>query len=352
MGTGKIPGEHERMLACARLALGKMQVLGQSCDPRSYAAWFTYATNANPSQNAAVDQKIFLDGSISPDELEKVYGYAPASVIVEGAGNVAEGMADHAGHVMAMIEAAIEANTAFREDLKKAAHQLATGGDRQKLRTAVAHLVRASKALETRNEQLVTHLRAARQQIARLHEQAESIRMGELADRLTSLADRKAFEGKLAGCVATAELTRDSLCLLVFDVDHLDKINHAYGHMAGDHVLRVIAHALKQHTQANAFVARIGCDEFAVILPDTTLRTAFAAAEHIRCRVMATHLVKRSTGESIGSVTLSGGIARHLPGESPWTLMRRADACLEAAKRHGRNRSICDTEGVETRTRS
>ena len=61
---------------------------------------------------------------------------------------------------------------------------------------------------------------------------------------------------------------------------------------------------------------------------------------------MGMQFLKRSTGESMGRVTVSGGIARYRKGETPWALMQRADNCLTAAKRQGRNRVICDNDGL------
>src|SRR5262249_56258276 len=130
------------------------------------------------------------------------------------------------------------------------------------------------------------------------------------------------------------------------DVDHLKKVNNAFGHLAGDEVLRLISHAHKQHVQPNDVAARIGDDEFAVILPAVQLRSALTVADHIRCRVMATHLMKRTPADTIGRLTVSGGIAAYRRGEMPWAFMRRADRCLAAAQRHGSNRAARPTAAL------
>src|SRR5262249_8883750 len=124
--------------------------------------------------------------------------------------------------------------------------------------------------------------------------------------------------------------------------ERVGKIKKKFGQMGGEQVVRVVSHSLKQHVQQNDVAARIGGEEFAVLLPKIPLRAALTVGDHIRCRVMAMQFIKRSTGESMGRVTLSRGIARYRPGQSPWELMRRAHQCLTAAKRHGRNRVICD----------
>jgi diguanylate cyclase len=90
--------------------------------------------------------------------------------------------------------------------------------------------------------------------------------------------------------------------------------------------------------------ARYGGEEFVVALPNTSLQSANTVAEHIRRAVMTKELVKRSTGEKLGRVTLSLGAAVFRVQDTAQTLIDRADKCLYAAKRNGRNRVICETD--------
>jgi diguanylate cyclase len=81
-----------------------------------------------------------------------------------------------------------------------------------------------------------------------------------------------------------------------------------------------------------------------VILPNTALRSAITVADHIRRAVMTKELMKRSTGEHLGRVTISIGVAALQPSDTAAGLIDRADACLYAAKRNGRNRVICEAD--------
>jgi diguanylate cyclase len=127
-------------------------------------------------------------------------------------------------------------------------------------------------------------------------------------------------------------------------IDHFKTFDDTYGHLTGDQVLRLVALSVKQNVKGQDMAARYGGEEFAIILPNTVLRSAVTVAEHIRRAVMSKELMKRSTGEHLGRITISIGVAMLRPGDTAQSLIGRADACLYAAKRAGRNRVICETD--------
>jgi diguanylate cyclase len=102
--------------------------------------------------------------------------------------------------------------------------------------------------------------------------------------------------------------------------------------------------SVKQNVKGQDTAARYGGEEFAVVLPNTVLRSAITVADHIRRAVMTKELMKRSTGEHLGRVTVSIGVATLRKTDTAQNLIERTDACLYAAKRHGRNRVMCETD--------
>ena len=131
---------------------------------------------------------------------------------------------------------------------------------------------------------------------------------------------------------------------MMTDIDHFKRFNDSYGHLTGDQVLRLVAMSVKQNVKGQDVAARYGGEEFAVVLPNTVLRSAITVADHIRRAVMTKELMKRSTGEHLGRVTISIGVAVLKPNDTPATLIERADGCLYAAKRSGRNRVISEAD--------
>jgi diguanylate cyclase len=131
---------------------------------------------------------------------------------------------------------------------------------------------------------------------------------------------------------------------MMIDVDHFKQFNDTWGHLTGDQVLRLVAMSIKGAVRPTDTAARFGGEEFAVILPASSLKSGVLVAERIRQTVMGRELVKRSSGEALGRLTVSIGIASYIRGDTAAMLVERADKCLLEAKRSGRNRCIADGE--------
>src|SRR6202011_5642207 len=136
-------------------------------------------------------------------------------------------------------------------------------------------------------------------------------------------------------------------------VDNFKAFNDKFGHLTGDQVLRLVAMSMEHNVKGRDIAARYGGEEFAIALPQTTLASAIAVADHIRRAVMNKELMKRSSGERLGRVTISIGVALLRPTDTPQSLLERADKCLYAAKHNGRNQVVaeCDLEAKGTVSR-
>jgi diguanylate cyclase len=198
--------------------------------------------------------------------------------------------------------------------------------------------------MEANNKKLEARLSASKQEIEQLQQNLETVRTESLTDPLTTLANRKFFDQELARVIAEAKEKNEPLSLLMTDVDHFKSFNDKYGHVTGDQVLRLVAISVKQNVKGQDIAARYGGEEFAVALPNTALQSAITVADHIRAAIMTKELMKRSSGERLGRVTISIGAAVLRPDDTPQALIERADECLYAAKRHGRNRVICESD--------
>jgi diguanylate cyclase (GGDEF)-like protein len=157
-------------------------------------------------------------------------------------------------------------------------------------------------------------------------------------DALTSLPNRRAFERAWRAEIARHDRYVQPLALILLDLDHFKQINDRWGHDAGDEVLRRVADTLRRAVRDVDLAARLGGEEFVILLPETTFAAASEAAERLRLAVesLQVHWLGQNipVRVSIGVSACPSSVA--LPGE----LLKSADAALYEAKRGGRNRVV------------
>ena len=159
-----------------------------------------------------------------------------------------------------------------------------------------------------------------------LHRLEEAAR----TDQLTGLPNRRAFDERLAGELARVERSRGAISLLVVDLDRFKNLNDTAGHLSGDQALKVVAGVLRSSIRAGDWPARIGGDEFAVVLPGAGEAEATMVAERLRTGVAAAFAT--ATVPLAASV---GGAVRSGPRIDGEELRSDADRALYEAKRHG-----------------
>jgi diguanylate cyclase len=337
--------EHERTMAFANIALGQIRALRQPATPRNYEVWYAYATGYQPSLNQKINETLQQAGTLSEADLSEIYEtYLSPTRLSDRIDTVGNQVMGEIEQVMAMIDAAAGSANSYTESLHDMSEKLGQSKDREGLRAIVESLVQTAKDMEVYNQRLEERLHASKQEIDELQENLEAVRNESLTDPLTQLANRKFFDITLEGAIADAHAKDEPLSLMLTDIDHFKNFNDSFGHLTGDQVLRLVAMAVKHNVKGQDTAARYGGEEFAIILPNTVLRSAITVADHIRRAVMTKELMKRSTGEHLGRVTISIGVATLHKNDSAQTLLERTDTCLYAAKRHGRNRVMCETD--------
>jgi len=178
----------------------------------------------------------------------------------------------------------------------------------------------------------------------------ENNRMMAALDPLTGVANRRSLIAALDRDVARAVRTRESIALMMVDIDHFKHVNDRYGHPVGDQVLCSVVNVLSARVRSQDLVGRYGGEEFMVVLPDTTLagaeqlaRYLCRAVEESRCPVRTSGDAGAGAASAEGqtiAVTVSIGVfgGRLEPGDSWDMLIAAADRALYEAKEKGRNR--------------
>lgn len=192
-----------------------------------------------------------------------------------------------------------------------------------------AVLAEELKVLNTSLEQKVVERTNA------LEEANSRLRELGLRDPLTQLSNRRAFDETIALEIKRAQREQHHLSLAIIDVDHFKVINDSHGHQIGDQVLVGLSKRMKYQVRETDFVARIGGEEFAIILPDTYADDASWVLNTLRESIERRPLPL--TGMEL-KVTVSIGVASWVPDEDEDALYRKADQALYHAKSEGRNR--------------
>jgi diguanylate cyclase len=337
--------EHERTMAFAEVALGQIKSMRNPAIPRNYEIWYVYATGQNASLNKIVNETLARSGKLTDADLDQIYEtYLSQIGTTDRIDKVGAKVIDEIDDVMNLIADALGMTSSFSDSLAGASKTLSIANDREQIKTVVETLVHTAREMQQTKTVLEERLTISKQEISNLQQNLEAIRAESLTDPLTGLGNRKYFDRALDAAVQFAVKQDEPLSLLMLDIDHFKSFNDSYGHLTGDQVLRLVGQSLKHIINGRDTIARYGGEEFAVVLPATALDKAQALAEQIRRAVMARELKKKSTGEILGRVTVSVGVSMLQPGDDMDTLIERADACLYAAKRGGRNRVISEAD--------
>jgi len=157
-------------------------------------------------------------------------------------------------------------------------------------------------------------------------------------DPLTGLLNRRSFVNRINNEISRLRRYKNELSYMIIDIDYFKKINDTHGHLAGDDVLKEFAKKISSILRESDFIGRIGGEEFAVALPDTSMNSANKMAERIR-KKMAEHTVQYKNTNI--NFTVSIGISKFMPDEKNTVdVFSRADSALYKAKNSGRNK-IC-----------
>jgi diguanylate cyclase len=311
-------------------------------NPINYDLAYQYLGGHDPALAASVEGAIARDGSLRSDVALQISEDVSNRVSSE----LLEKLIDQAHQSVSLASSLVgQSRTdvkAYGSALDKGAAALGKGGEP------------ASRAFELMVElthSMIGKTHDAERRLAEMGAQMESLQ-GDLAeaqavaesDPLTGLANRRAFQARLSRALAQAVADDTPLSVAFCDIDHFKSVNDNHGHDTGDRILKMIADALAEGVGDDAFVGRFGGEEFLILFDGIMARRAAMRVDEIRDELSGRHLVSKTTGEPLGTITFSAGIAQLLPGEDEGDMLRRADEALYNAKNGGRNRVIIHGE--------
>jgi diguanylate cyclase len=347
--VGKKVTRFDSANACAKSALALMAEHNVIPSPENFELFYTFAAGENPAVSKIVsdliaDKKPFTPAVLA-DLRARFSTHSPTHAVAEQV----------SGNMLGAMEAAIDNlkaagrhTVAYGKTLSDASGGLDADQSPEELRKLVDGLMAATRAMESRTKELEVELQRSSHEVTDLKTKLDSVRKESLTDPLTGIANRKALDNELSQAIEQARANGEALSVVMCDIDHFKKFNDTWGHQTGDQVLRLVAHCLSENVKGRDTAARYGGEEFAVILRQTSLDAAISVANQIRSSVESKKLMKKSTGDILGTITISGGVAELRPDDAAATLIQRADECLYAAKHSGRNCIVAKSDELHT----
>lgn len=310
---------------------------------QNYALFTAYVADCNADLCAELKQS-FANGR-TPDQaaLDDLYDrHFTFRRIQDAVLDAGGAMSRELGAVVKTLEAAERDTAAYGEALAGATGQLDQATDTASVKRMVEGLVAATARMQRRSRELERRLQETSQEVEQLRTNLEKVREEAMTDALTGIANRKRFDESMRKARRDAEIKSESFSLVMCDIDHFKRFNDTWGHQTGDQIIRFVAACLSRFSKSHFVVARYGGEEFAVVMPGTGVDEARIVAEKVRATVESKRLLRKSTNEDLGNITVSLGVSQFRPGESVEGLIERCDTNLYKSKQTGRNRVTVD----------
>ena len=334
--------DQKRKLAGDAIAL--MTQLDVEPSPDNFSVFHSYCAGTKPELKRAVDALIGSGGPIRQAAIDAVREKHLTPSLEATIASLGAEMNGTLTGVLERIARAERDTSAYEKTLSAASGELGGTTSSHDLTRLVGTLLSATQAMEARTKDLETELHRSSQEVEDLKSKLDDVRLESLTDPLTGIRNRKALDIELERAFSNAREQGEPLCLFMCDIDRFKMFNDTWGHQTGDQVLKLVAQCLSENVKGRDTAARYGGEEFAVILPQTELADAVGLANAIRQRVESKKLLKKSTGDILGAITISMGVSQLAETDTIEALVQRADACLYAAKRGGRNLVMAQTD--------
>lgn len=328
--------EKSRDLATVLMARNKVPP-----NPLNFAVWYGYTSGEHSTLSLEledlIDRKVEFTPQLNESLHERHFGFGAEGLVITTTSDKLDSQMDQ---ISSELNQAEDSARGYCVRIATLVEKVRETPSETAVSDIVNQLVSETRDIIDKNRHLERQLEESSTEIGELRNNLSSMREAAMNDPLTGILNRKYFDIKLAEETARATDEGGDLCLIISDIDHFKKFNDTYGHQVGDEVLKVTTRVLTNGIKGRDIAARYGGEEFCVILPRTGLEDAITVAEEIRENLARKELKNRAKGTTFGTITLSLGVAQHVPGETLGDLIERADSALYQAKREGRNRTI------------
>lgn len=308
---------------------------GLEPSPANFELCHRYLSGRDSELNAMIDRAIAKDGGLSEAVTSTIAGKLDAGLSTDELSRMALEAQGYLEQMTTILAKSGDDARDYGQALADEAEGLESDGSPaltvQKLVGLTRTMMDKAQAAEEDLRRTEQQMNAMRKDLAAAHHKANS-------DPLTGLPNRRALDHHLRTAFENARRADTQLALAICDIDHFKQFNDTHGHQIGDEVIKFVGTSLGRAGGNDVFVARYGGEEFVMVFERSAADKAIATLDKIRAAIAARELKVTNTGQSLGRLSFSGGIAMLNIQDSPGSILKRADAALYRAKQDGRNR--------------
>jgi len=305
--------------------------------PTNYALWYTYVSDTTPELNSQLDSLLENNQKLSPSRAKQLYQTHLTEEEEVAPWQLRQSLEAMMTELSQSMRDTHSSSQQFKQRMDENVDSLQRveqeGWSLEEIMGLVRNLAKDAQEVRRSTVAFNGTLADAAKEIARLQAELAKTQKQVLLDALTGLANRRYFDDEL-----NAQITQGPMCLILLDIDHFKKVNDEYGHVMGDLVLKAVAKKLQNSCRDADQAFRFGGEEFAVVCSNTSLDEARRIAERMRKALERIQVKNRRTGELLGDISASFGVAQLKPKMDAGQLIEEADKQLYAAKHLGRNR--------------
>ena len=322
----------------ARQALRKMVELGVLPTPKAYRLWFEAIRGEDAVLASDLDRLVAAGCQFTQATVEELYNrHFPGERNQELVSQAHTQLREVLRTILAELASSSETNSDFQEKLASYGSQLEGCSEAAEIERIVARLIKDTTEMARTSQGLRSRLEQTNAQARQLGDQLRRAESEAMVDFLTGLHNRRAFDRKIAQLLAAFQEDGKAFAVIGVDIDHFKQINDRFGHTVGDEVLRIVGRLLLSRLKVMDFPSRYGGEEFFVLLPETAVEDACTVADKVRAVFSEKEFKVASTGETVGRITASFGVAGVRPEDTVESVVERADQALYLAKNSGRD---------------
>ncbi len=329
--------------AVAARAIAFAQKNNTPLTPNIYEVWYTYCNRESAEINSALDTAMNTGTALTKDLLNTLYHehLSPRSMN-EQLSEIGKDLQTTIGSVSDAVEKNLKDHTDYTGSLRSVKQSLTFGTSKQEVSTVITRLHKINQNHVASSQKLTMQLEKNRAQVSKLKSELIEARKASNTDYLTGLANRRMLDDHLDSAIFEARQKKQKLSMMLGAIDGLTAVTSRFGLSAGDSVMKLFASELRKQLRGSQVAARFAGARFAVMLPETGDREAFAIAERVRKAFKTLDWVSERSGEEIGVMSISFGGSVLRPGESKDELIDRADQLLQKAQREGSDQTYID----------